>query len=174
MQATGDFFGANDPGGPGSGNPNPRWDIGVNLTHTFSPTFMLSVTGGWNRWFEGFRPTAGSGFKASSVGLPSYLDQVAYFPYITPSDVFGLGAGYWSATPREPRSLLVDVTKIHGSHSFTMGFQEVWMQNYEGFRDPAGFSFESLASRWSRYRLRQKSRLQLPVRGSDSRYRYPP
>ena len=142
QQGTGDFFGANNPGGPGSGNPNPRWDAAANYTHTFSPTLILSVTAGWNRWFEGFRPTAGNGFKASTLGLPTYLDSITQFPYISTSDTYGLGAGYWSATPREPRSLFIDVTKIHGSHSFTMGWQEIWVANYEQFLDPAGFSFD--------------------------------
>ncbi|HZO99643.1 MAG TPA: carboxypeptidase-like regulatory domain-containing protein [Terriglobia bacterium] len=140
-QQTPDIFGQNNVGGPGSGNINPRWDIGASYTHTFSPTFLVSVTGGWNRWFESFSPTHW-GFKASSLGLPSYLDQIPGFPYVTVADVYGLGAGYLSATPREPRSLLVDVTKIHGSHNFSMGFQEIWIQNYEQFLDPAGFSFD--------------------------------
>jgi len=104
-------------------------------------TLLLSVTAGWNRWFEGFRPTTGQGFLASSAGLPTYLDQIKEFPYISTSDTYGLGAGYWSATPREPRSLFIDLTKVHGKHSFTMGWQEIWVQEYEEFLDPAGFSF---------------------------------
>ncbi len=142
QQGTGDIFGKDNPGGPGSGNPNPRWDIGTNYTHMFSPTLVLSVTGGWNRWFEGFRPTTGNGFKTSSLGLPSFLDQVPFFPSIGIQDVYGLGAGYWSATPREPRTLMVDVTKVLGSHTFTMGYQNIWIQNYETFIDPVGFNFD--------------------------------
>ena len=140
-QQSGDDIFGNDPGGPGTVTLEPRWDAGASYTHTFSPTLLLSVTGGWNRWFEGFRPTTGQGFLASSAGLPTYLDQIKEFPYISTSDTYGLGAGYWSATPREPRSLFVDLTKVYHSHSFTMGWQQIWVANYEEFLDPAGFSF---------------------------------
>lgn len=140
-QQTPDVFGKDNEAGPGSANINPRWDAGASFTHTFSPSLLLSVNVGWNRWFESFAPTHW-GFLPSSMGLPAYLDQITAFPTVGVADTTGFGAGYYSGTPREPRSLFVDITKVHGSHSFTFGFQNIWMQNYESFVDPAGFNFD--------------------------------
>src|SRR6266496_108323 len=41
-----DFFGSSDPAGPGQRNPNNRWNVGVGVSHVFSPTFTMSLNVG--------------------------------------------------------------------------------------------------------------------------------
>jgi hypothetical protein len=140
LTSAGYYFGQDDPGGPEAGTPEPRLDFGASLTHTFSPTVVLNVTGGWARWTEGFHPQ-GYGFKPSTVGLPSFLDSRANFPNMVISGVYGLGAGYWSKTPRENRTIAADLNKIHGPHTFNAGFETIISPVYTTFIDPFTANF---------------------------------
>ncbi len=93
------FFGANDPAGPGQSNPNNRWNIGVGLSQVFTPTFTMSVNLGGMKWVEG-NDVQSNGFKASSLGLPAFIDQYSpQFPiigvanYLPEGPVAGAGQG---------------------------------------------------------------------------------
>lgn len=137
---SGEFFGTDDPGGPGTTTPNDRFDAGFNYTRTFSPTFVMSVTGGFNRWVEAFHPQ-GAGFVPSTIGLPSSIDANKTFPTVAPSGVFGLGGGNVSFGPHESQTLAVDFTKVHGAHVFNTGFMGVRLQTYDGGIPATNFSF---------------------------------
>jgi len=141
---SGEFFGADDPGGPGTTTPNDRWDAGFNYTRTFSPTLVMSITGGWNRWIEIFDPQ-GNGFVPSSLGLPSALDANKVFPTISFTDLstFGLGGGGASRNPREDRTVGLDLTKVRGNHVFSAGFMGVLLTTNDGATPATTFPFSS-------------------------------
>ena len=126
-QLAGEFFGTSDPGGNGTLAPDNRWDGGLGYTFAISPSLVLGTNFGWGRWAEGRKPQ-GVPFNPSTVGLPSVLDSFGgpgAFPAINISGVNGLGSGGLNATPREARTLSVDVTKTHGSHTFSIGFMGI-------------------------------------------------
>jgi hypothetical protein len=77
------FYGASDPAGPGQRNPNNRWNIGIGLSQVFTPTFTMSINLGGMKWVEG-NDVQSKGFKASSLGLPSFIDTYSpQFPIIS-------------------------------------------------------------------------------------------
>ena len=81
------FFGAGNPAGPGQRNPNNRWNIGVGLSQVFTPTFTMSVNLGGMKWVEG-NDMQSKGFKASSLGLPSFIDAYSpQFPIISVAEL---------------------------------------------------------------------------------------
>jgi hypothetical protein len=135
------LFGSNDPGGPGSRNPNNRWDFALNLTHVVSPTFLMGANLGWNRWVEA-TTRQGVPFDPASIGLPSFLNtKPGAFPYINVDGVATLGSSQDYAIPREDRTFAVDFTKIHGAHSLNFGFTFIDLE-YRDTRVPtASFTF---------------------------------
>lgn len=144
-QLAGAFFGSNDPGGNGTKAPDNRWDIGLGYTYAFSPTLVMVVNGGWNRWTEGRQPQ-GVPFSPSSLGLPSALDTFggpAAFPGITISGDASLGSGTIQGWPREARTVSTDFTKVKGSHTFSMGFMAVGNIINPYNSSQATFSFSS-------------------------------
>jgi len=135
------LYGATDVGGPGSIRPENRFDYGANYVRTISPTTVLTITGGWNRWTEDLDPQ-GRGFKNSSVGLPSFLDGTAdNFPAISISGTAGLGSGTRAFNPREDRTLAADLTHVHGSHTITTGFMFVGHQTPNVYENQRSFNF---------------------------------
>ena len=65
-----------DPAGQGNQRPNNRWGMWAGLTRIFSPTFTMNITSGVEIWHEtstnqsvGFNPS-------TTLGLPSYVNQV--------------------------------------------------------------------------------------------------
>jgi hypothetical protein len=126
-QLAGEFFGSNNPGGNGTLAPDNRWDGALGYTFAISPTLVLETNFGWGRWDEGRKPQ-GVPFNPSTLGLPAVLDSFGgpgAFPAINISGVNPLGSGGLNATPREARTLSVDVTKIHGAHTFSIGFMGI-------------------------------------------------
>jgi hypothetical protein len=126
-QLTGEFFGANDPGGMGTLAPDNRFEGGLGYTYVFSPTFVMSLTAGWGRWVEG-RVPQGVPFDVTQVGLPASLNSYSgpgAFPSINISGYQALGSGVQNSTPREARTYAADFTKSSGSHSFSMGFMGI-------------------------------------------------
>jgi hypothetical protein len=124
------FFGASDPAGPGQRNPNNRWNVGVGLSHVFSPTFTMSVNLGGMKWVEG-NDVQSQGFKASSLGLPSFIDTFSpQFPiisvtgnnYLSEGPVQGAGQG---AFPRAASTGSVDFVKVRGAHQLSFGYMGV-------------------------------------------------
>jgi hypothetical protein len=145
-QISGEFFGPDDPGGPGNKTPNDRWDTGLNYTRVFSPTLVMSINGGWNRWVEVFHPQS-EGFKSSTLGFPAGMDVVDIFPHVAPTGIFGLNGGLngsqKSRAPRETRTIAVDFTKVHGAHSMSAGFMGLILPVYDSGMGPATFGFSS-------------------------------
>ncbi len=126
-QLTGEFFGANDPGGMGTLAPDNRFEGGLGYTYVFTPTFVMSLTAGWGRWVEGRTPQ-GVPFDVTSIGLPATLNRYngpGAFPSINISGYQALGSGVINATPREARTYAADFTKNRGSHAFSMGFMGI-------------------------------------------------
>jgi hypothetical protein len=122
------FFGASDPAGPGQRNPNNRWNVGVGLSQVFSPTFTMSVNLGGMKWVEG-NDVQSNGFKASSLGLPSFIDTYSpQFPiisvdsYLPEGPLAGAGQG---AFPRAASSGSVDFVKVRGPHQLSFGYMAV-------------------------------------------------
>jgi hypothetical protein len=117
------LFGSNDAGGPGLKNGDNRWDAAGGYSRTFSPSLVLSLNIGWNRWIETNVPQ-GNPFDVTKLGwLPSLNVGGGVFPNVSISNGFaGLGSGSPQTAPREARSIGVDLTKIYGRQLFTLGF----------------------------------------------------
>jgi hypothetical protein len=141
------FFGASDPAGPGQRNPNNRWNIGVGLSQVFSPTFTMSVNLGGMKWVEG-NDVQSHGFKASSLGLPSFIDTYSpQFPiisvasYLPEGPVAGAGQG---AFPRAAASGSVDFVKVRGAHQLSFGYMGIATDENGGRYHFTPFSFNHL------------------------------
>jgi hypothetical protein len=141
------FFGASDPAGPGQRNPNNRWNIGVGLSQVFSPTFTMSVNLGGMKWVEG-NDVQSHGFKASSLGLPSFIDTYSpQFPiisvasYLPEGPVAGAGQG---AFPRAAASGSVDFVKVRGAHQLSFGYMGIATDENGGRYHFTPFSFNNL------------------------------
>ncbi len=141
------FFGASDPAGPGQRNPNNRWNVGVGLSRVFTPTFTMSVNLGGMKWVEG-NDVQSHGFKASSLGLPSFIDTNSpQFPiisaanYLPEGPVAGAGQG---AFPRAAASGSVDFVKVRGAHQLSFGYMGVATDENGGRFHFTPFNFNNL------------------------------
>jgi len=138
-----DYYG-NDPGGPGSMNPNNRLDGAAGLTWVVSPTTILSVNAGYNHWFEG-NVMEGYPFDFTALGLPSFINATSnQFPVVSVGGYAPLGpqngAGQ-GGFPRNDFTGSADLNRSFGSHSLTMGFMEVTSQTGGGRIFPTTFNF---------------------------------
>ena len=122
------FFGADNPAGPGQRNPNNRWNVAVGVSQVFSPTFTMSVNLGGMKWVEG-NDVQSNGFKASSLGLPGFIDTnspqfpiISVSSYLPEGPVAGAGQG---AFPRSAASGSIDFVKVRGAHQLSFGYMAV-------------------------------------------------
>jgi Carboxypeptidase regulatory-like domain len=137
-----------NPAGPGNERPNNRWGMWAGLTRIFSPTFTMNITSGVQIWHEtsdnqsfGFNPT-------TQLGLPAYVTQNdPLFPNVVVGGGFSqLGPGgqdQQAVTNHGPvGTVAVDFIKLHGKHTFNIGFmgvEQVFSQhNY--FQDQLKFN----------------------------------
>ena len=141
------FYGASDPAGPGQRNPNNRWNVGIGLSQVFTPTFTMSANLGGMKWVEG-NDVQSHGFKASSLGLPSFIDTYSpQFPivsaanYLPEGPVAGAGQG---AFPRAAVSGSVDFVKMRGTHQFSFGYMAVATDENGGRFHFTPFNFNNL------------------------------
>jgi Carboxypeptidase regulatory-like domain len=141
------FYGASDPAGPGQRNPNNRWNVGVGLSQVFTPTFTMSVNLGGMKWVEG-NDVQSHGFKASSLGLPSFIDTYSpQFPiisvtnYLPEGPVAGAGQG---AFPRAAASGSVDFVKVRGVHQLSFGYMGIATDENGGRYHFTPFNFSNL------------------------------
>jgi hypothetical protein len=141
------FYGATDPAGPGQRNPNNRWNVAVGTSHVFSPTFTMSANLGGMKWVEG-NDVQSHGFKASSLGLPSFIDTFSpQFPiisvanYLPEGPVAGAGQG---AFPRSAASGSVDFVKARGAHQFSFGYMGIATDENGGRFHFTPFNFSNL------------------------------
>ena len=117
------LFGSNDAGGPGLKNGDNRWDAAGGYSRIFSPSLVLSLNIGWNRWIETNVPQ-GNPFDVTKLGwLPSLNVGGGVFPNVNLSNGYaGLGSGSPQTAPREARSVGLDLTKTYGHQLYTLGF----------------------------------------------------
>jgi hypothetical protein len=139
----------NDPGGPGSMNPNNRLDGAGGFTWVISPTTVFSLNAGYNHWFEG-NVMEGYPFDMTSVGLPAFINQTSnQFPVVSVSGYAPLGpqngAGQ-GGFPRNDLTWSADLNKVHRSHSMSIGAMEVVSQTGGGRIYPTTFDFGSVST----------------------------
>ena len=144
-----DYYG-NDPGGPGSMNPNNRLDGAGGVTWVINPTTVFSLNAGYNHWFEGnVMEGYPFDFTSARAALPSSMQTSNQFPVVSVSGYAPLGpengAGQ-GGFPRNDLTWSADLNKVHGSHSFTMGFMEVVSQTGGGRIYPTTFDFGSVST----------------------------
>jgi len=112
----------NDAGGPGLKNGDNRWDFAMGFSQVLSPSLVMSVNGGWNRWIETNVPQ-GNPFDVTQLGWLSSLNVGGgVFPGVSLGGYAGLGSGSPQTAPREDRSIGTDFTDTYGRHLFTFGF----------------------------------------------------
>src|SRR6185369_9027990 len=141
------FFGADNPAGPGQRNPNNRWNVAVGVSQVFTPTFTMSVNLGGMKWVEG-NDVQSNGFKASSLGLPGFIDTYSpQFPivgltnYLPEGPVAGAGQG---AFPRSAGSGSIDFVKVRRAHQFSFGYMAVATDENGGRFHFTPFNFDRL------------------------------
>ena len=145
-QVSAPLYGANNPAGPGQVNPDNRYDVALGYSQVLSPTLTGSANFGFARWVEG-NDVQSAGFKPSSLGLPAAIDpNSAQFPVVGVTGESGLGpqsgAGQ-GVFPNNVGSFSVDLTKTHGSHTFSAGYMGVLSQELGGRIAPTIFNFDS-------------------------------
>jgi hypothetical protein len=112
----------NDVGGPGLKNGDNRWDFAMGFSQVLTPSLVMSVNGGWNRWVETNLPQ-GNPFDVTQLGWLSSLNVGGgVFPGVSLGEYAGLGSGSPQTAPREDRSIGTDFTDTFGRHLFTFGF----------------------------------------------------
>jgi hypothetical protein len=142
------FFGANDPAGPGQNNPNNRWNLAVGASHVFNPTFTVSTNVGVMWWNEK-NVMASYGFKPSSLGFPTWID-----PYSTQFPVINVGNGSYESEgplqgageasfPRDSGTASVDFAKVRGRHKLSFGYMAVAVDENGGRITPTTFNFDT-------------------------------
>jgi len=142
------YFGASDPAGPGQVNPNNRWNVGIGLSHVFSPTLTMSVNLGGMKWVEGNNMQS-AGFQPSSLGLPGFIDaSSAQFPVINvPAGDIAEGPLQGAGEARFPRDAVsgsVDFVKVRGAHQLSFGYMQVAIDENGGRITPTAFTFNNL------------------------------
>jgi hypothetical protein len=107
----------------------------------------MSVNLGGMKWVEG-NDVQSKGFKASSLGLPSFIDTYSpQFPiisvtsYLPEGPVAGAGQG---AFPRSAVSGSVDFVKVRGSHQLSFGYMAVASDENGGRYHFTPFNFNNL------------------------------
>ena len=121
------YFGYGDPGSPGQSLLVRHVDATqANTTLTPSPTLVVSLRWGFNRYPNVTYQLASQGLDLTKLGFPSSLaSQLPYdaFPAITmSSDMASYGAGGYSATHYYSHSFSGSVSKFLGRHSLKTGF----------------------------------------------------
>jgi len=93
---------------------------------TQSAATLFNVTIGANEYREGSLNPGTRPYKASDVGLPTYLDEKAgdqhIMPLMMPSGYKEVGAVYSTFTKYQTISGKLDVAHIRGDHSMRFGF----------------------------------------------------
>ena len=149
---TPDFYGPDDPGGPGLLNPNNRYSVNVGLNHIFNPTFTMNLNFGVNRHVE--QATGqGLGFQSSTLGLPSFIDGIApAFPQISFSGggnyapLGAVGGNNSYIVPQTFWTSSVDFTKMEGKHELAFGFTDVWLRIDGGHFGQTALNFQTAST----------------------------
>jgi len=131
---TPDFFGVNNPAGPGNIKSNNRYSIAFGYTHVFSPTLTMNLIAGyeyWNQQSTGQSPN----FQPTTLGLPDYLDANApEFPVFNIGSQSQLGTNNYNGTIPPVTSVAADFMKSSGKHTISFGYMFVNTEsNFTGF-----------------------------------------
>lgn len=141
---TPEFYGGSDPAGPGVLDPNNRYSIAIGGSRVFSPTFVLNANVTFNRWVEG-NHTQSFGFKSSTLGLPQTIDSISpQFPQVNISGYAPLGArgGFGEYhSPNNTGTVSVDINKVFGTNSVSVGYMGILLQQNGGRIAPTVFNF---------------------------------
>jgi len=138
------YYGADDPGGPGNLRPNNRFNLTQGYNRVINPTTALSLSVGYSRWVEGSN-TQGYPFKASSVGLPAFLDTSSpVFPVMNIESQSSLGPvqGNQGGAVRNVGGLSADITKVIGLHALSFGYMGALLQNNGKNLPTTSFNFD--------------------------------
>ena len=149
---TPDFYGPDDPGGPGLLNPNNRYSVNVGLNHIFDPTFTMNLNFGVNRHVE--QATGqGLGFATSSLGFPTFIDGIApAFPQISFSGggnyapLGAVGGNNSYIVPQTFWTSSIDFTKMEGKHELSFGFTDVWLRIDGGHFGQTALNFQTAST----------------------------
>jgi len=119
----------------------------ANTTLTPTPTVVISLRWGFNRYPNVTYQLASQGIDLTKLGFPqSLVSQLPYdaFPSISMSDMYSFGAGGYSATHYYSHSFSGSVSKFAGRHNLKAGF------DYRGIHvagrptvTPGAYSFSS-------------------------------
>jgi hypothetical protein len=141
------YFGFANPGTPGQSMLVRHVDATqANLTYTPTPTMVVFLRYGFNRFPNKTYQLASQGIDMSKWGFPkSYLSQLPYdaFPAITMTgDVSSYGAGGFSQSTFYSHSFSGTVSKFMGRHSVKAGY-DYRIINIAGIQTvtPGAFSF---------------------------------
>lgn len=131
---TPNFFGNDNPAGPGNIKSNNRYSIAFGYSHIFSPSLTMNLTAGyeyWNQESTGQSPN----FQPTTLGLPSYLDQnTPEFPVFNIGSQSQLGTNNYNGTIPPITSVAADFIKDIGKHTISFGYMFVNTQaNFTGF-----------------------------------------
>lgn len=140
---TPDYWGDN-PAGPGNARPNNRWNMAAGYSQVFSPSFTMNIMSGVELWHE-TSTNQSRGFKPTTLGLPSYLDENSpEFPIVTVGGESPLGPlTNETVTNHGPiGSVGVDFIKTLQRHTLNFGFMFVEQED-----DQANYFQSSLQSK---------------------------
>jgi hypothetical protein len=120
------WFGYGNPATPGQSLLDRHVDATqANTTITPTPTTVVFLRWGFNRYPNRTYQLASQGFDLTKLGFPqSLVSQLPYlaFPAITMGDMTSYGAGGYSATHYYSRSFSGSVSKFIGRHNLKTGF----------------------------------------------------
>jgi hypothetical protein len=120
------WFGYGNAATPGQGLLVRHVDATqANTTLTPTPTIVISLRWGFNRYPNVTYQLASQGIDLTKFGFPqSLVSQLPYdaFPSISMSDMFSFGAGGYSATHYYSHSFSGSLSKFAGRHNLKTGF----------------------------------------------------
>ena len=128
---TPDFWGSYNPAGPGNGRPNNRCNMAAGFSQVFSPKFTMNILAGVELWHE-TSTNQSRGFKPSSIGLPTYLDENSpQFPIVNIGGESPLGPlTNETVTNHGPiGSVSTDFIRSLGRHTLNFGFMGVELED---------------------------------------------
>lgn len=143
---TPDYWGSGNPAGPGNDRPNNRYNMAAGYSQIFSPTLTMNIMAGVEVWHE-TSTNQSRGFKPTSLGLPSYLDENSpEFPIVTVGSQSPLGPlTNETVTNHGPiGSVAVDFIRSLSRHTLNFGFMFVEQED-----DQANFFQSALQSNGS-------------------------
>lgn len=131
---TPNYFGDDDPAGPGNIKTNNRYSIAFGYSQVFSPTFTMNLTAGYEYWNQGSTGQSPD-FQPSTLGLPGYLDANSpEFPVFNIGSQSQLGTNNENATIPPLTSIAADFMKNIGKNTISFGYMFVNTEaNFTGF-----------------------------------------